>query len=446
MVVSGRWPNSCLNPGEAAVSREKPAHSHRVGSGIVITVGALAALIALLCFGQLVGWDATWRTFGVTPLEPHFFDMHVPIDYAICASRGIDPYIPHACNPANFNLPPIWLWLSHVGITGSDAPWLSVGMIAIAFGVMVALLKGRSATDGLIALIAILSPSVLMGVERANADLLIFALVGAAALIYNEHKLDRTSGTIALLSLGIVLKLFPMFSVALAARFNRRTLAFAIAIGVFSLAYIGVIFKYIFLIRSNVPTTFMLSYGYKSVFLGIDQLRTEAGFSPFGFADTWVPISVAMLVIMLAAAAALACFRRGRIACVVPNTVAGTAFLFGSGIYCGTYLLGTNFIYRLTFLLLCLPQLQEWVSQKAVDRGRAGAVETTLLIAVLCVLWLNGHSNGHTTFLLVPQLVNWLLFFGLAGSLMSNFLNSGFECLRSADAVPVPFQSIENLR
>jgi hypothetical protein len=426
------------------VSPKSIPYSSRVGSGIVITLGTLIALIVLLCFGQMVGWNPTWRTVGVTPLEPHFFDMHVPIDYATCAAKGIDPYIPHACNPANFNLPPIWLWLSFLGISGSDAPWLSVGTIAIAFGVMVALLKGRSVADGLIALIAILSPSVLMGVERANADLLIFALVGSATLIYDQQKLHRTGGAIGILSLGIVLKLFPMFSGALASRFNRRTLAFAIAIGVFSLAYIGVIFKYILLIRSNVPTTFMLSYGYKTLFLGVDHLRTEAGFSPFGLADTWVPIFVGILVLIFAAAAALVCFRQRRIACVVPQTVAGTAFLFGSGIYCGTYLLGTNFIYRLMFLLLCLPQLQEWVSQKAEDKGRIRTVETTLLIIILSVLWLNGNSNGHTTFLLVPQLVNWLLFFGLAAVLMSNFLNSAFGYLRSADAPPVPSQSIEN--
>lgn len=61
-------------------------------------LGALIALIVLLCCGQMVGWNPTWRTFGVTPLEPHFFDMHVPIDYAMCASKGIDPYAPRACN------------------------------------------------------------------------------------------------------------------------------------------------------------------------------------------------------------------------------------------------------------------------------------------------------------------------------------------------------------
>ena len=117
--------------------------------------------------------------------------MHVITDYAACASKGVDPYIPHSCNPANFNVPPIWLWLGFFGINGSDATWLSVAMIATAFGVMLALLKGRSISDGVLALVAILSPSVMMGVERGNFDLLILALVGGAALIYDEKRIGR---------------------------------------------------------------------------------------------------------------------------------------------------------------------------------------------------------------------------------------------------------------
>ena len=61
-------------------------HFARIGSGTVIVLGALIFLIILLCGEQLVGWDPTWRAFGVTPLQPHFFDMHVPLDYATCAA------------------------------------------------------------------------------------------------------------------------------------------------------------------------------------------------------------------------------------------------------------------------------------------------------------------------------------------------------------------------
>ena len=397
--------------------------SIRVGSGMVIALGVLITLIVLLCLGQFVGWDPTWRSLGVTPLQPPFFDMHVVTDYAACAAKGFDAYIPHSCNPANFNIPPIWLWLGFFGIDGSHSTWLSVGIITAALGVMVALLKGRSAADGALALAAILSPAVMMGVERGNLDLLILALVGAAALTYEEQRIARMSLTGALIGLAIALKLFPMFCVAAAARrFNWRTFMFAGVIAMLSLAYLATISKYIPLIRHNVPTTFILSYGYKAPFLGLDHLRTEAGLSTIALADTWVPITVAILTLILAAATALIKFYYGQVFCTSTNNVAGTAFLFGSGIYCGTFLLGTNFIYRLMFLLLCLPQLQDWQRGKSDDKERK--IEGGLLATVLSALWLNGNSNGHSTFLLVPQLIDWLPFFGLAVVLMSHFLNA----------------------
>ena len=192
-----------------------------------------------------------------------------------------------------------------------------------------------------------------------------------------------------------------------------------------SMVYLVAISNYILLIRRNVPTTFILSYGYKAPFLGLDHLRTEAGLNVIALADTWLPIVVAVLTLILAAATALINFRRRRFFCMVSSSAASTAFLFGSGIYCGTFLLGTNYIYRLMFLLLCVPQLLDWKRGKSDDKGRK--IERSLFATLLSVLWLNGNANGHTTFLLVPQLVDWLLFFGLAAVLMSNFLNSAIS-------------------
>ena len=404
-------------------------HLPLIGSGTVIAVGALITVILLLCLGQTVGWDPTWRSLGVTPLQPHFFDMHVITDYAACAAKGFDAYIPQSCNQDNFNIPPIWLYLGYFGINGSHSTWLSTAIIAAALGVMIALFKGRSAIDGAVALAAILSPSVMMGVERGNLDLLILALVGTAALIYQEQRIGRTLWSAAIISLATVLKLFPLFCVAASARFSRRTLLFVAFIAVFSLIYLADISHYVVLIRRNVPTTFILSYGYKAVFLGLDHLRAEAGLNAIALADTWIPIALAILILILAAATALINFQYGRFFCVVLNSVAGTAFLFGSGIYCGTFLLGTNFIYRLMFLLLCVPQLQDWPAVKTDDRERK--IQAGLFATIFATLWLNGDANGHSTFLFVPQLVDWLLFFGLAAVLMSNFLKTFYRKCQS---------------
>jgi hypothetical protein len=396
----------------------------RPGSGTVVTAGILATLAALLGSCYAIGWDATWRSFDVTPLHPHFFDMHVPLDYAACAARGLDPYIPHSCNVANFNLPPVWLWLGLLGLDGSASDYFAVAIIACAAALVIALFKGRSRGQGIIALIAILSPSVMMGVERANPDLLIFALVGAAALLYHDRRKVGRFSAAALISAGFVLKLFPMFTVALAARFNRRTFLFAIIIAILGMIYLIWIFKYLLLIRANVPTTFILSYGYKTPFLGWDHLRTEAGLAPVGLADGWLPIWACIVTLVAATGAAFLSLWRGPRLSMISDSGAGTAFLFGSGIYCGTFLLGTNFIYRLMFLLLCIPQLQDWIGEEHQANKQALPIERGLLAIILAVLWLNGNANGHTTFLWAPQLFDWFLFFALAAVLIANFLRS----------------------
>src|SRR5579864_6399811 len=109
-----------------------PAGPAKFGSGTVVAVGTLVASVSLLALGRLVGWDPTWRAFGVTPLQPPFFDMHVINDYAACAAKGVDPYEPQACNGDNFNIPRIWLWFGLIGIDGSDSVWISVSLIASA--------------------------------------------------------------------------------------------------------------------------------------------------------------------------------------------------------------------------------------------------------------------------------------------------------------------------
>ena len=301
------------------------SHLRRIGSGTVVTVGLVSLGVALLALGRVVGCDPTWRTFGVTPLQPPFFDMHVINDYAACAWKGVDAYAPHACNVANFNIPPTWLWVGFLGVDGSDSSWLSAVVIAAAVTVMVLLLQGRSWYHGMIALGAVISPSVMMGVERGNRDLLMLALVGSAALIYEERTVGHACGAIAFLGLGVVLKLFPMFCVSLAARFSRQTFLFACVTATLSLIYLDLAMEYVFLIRRNVPTTFILSYGYKTIFLGVDHIRSEAGLGPIGLADKWVPASTAALVLMCAAIAAVNSFRNRRKFCSVDISAAGTA-------------------------------------------------------------------------------------------------------------------------
>jgi hypothetical protein len=76
------------------------------------------------------------------------------------------------------------------------------------------------------------------------------------------------------------------------------------------------------------------------------------------------------------------------------------------------------------FLLLCVPQLQDWQIRRCEGDKAVGIAELGLFGTVLGVLWLNGNANGHSIFLLLPQLLDWFLFFFMAAVLMLNLLRT----------------------
>jgi hypothetical protein len=388
--------------------------SHR-GSGTVITLAVAAAAIAIVALNAFAGWNATWRSFGVVPLEPHFFDMRAVTDHAACAAKGFDAYTITPCaSILPFNYPPIWLWVGKFGIDENDAAWLSLSMAGGAFLVLLLLLRGRSAADGLVSSLALLSPPVAMAVERGNIDLFILALVGFAALTFSESRPLRYLSSAALVTIAVFLKLYPVFCIALAARTSRRTVILCGAIVFVSALYFLAISQYLPLIRQNTLVTYVVSYGYKVLFVGLEHLRSQGGRDPIRLADTWAPLVA--LVVALGVAALLAMKRSLRQDLLFPisRNAAGNAFLFGSGIYIGTFMLGSNFMYRIAFLLLCLPQVQDWTSH-----SRNPAFARALIVAILCALWSSG-SNGLISLMIVSQIIDWGIFFGLSLTILSN--------------------------
>ena len=79
---------------------------------------------------------------------------------------------------------------------------------------------------------------------------------------------------------------------------------------------------------------------------------------------------------------------------------------------------GTNFIYRLMFLLLCFPQLLDW--SQTVAKQRVAPIG--LLALSMLALWTSGNANGITTFVFWPQAMHWIIDSGLITILLLNFL------------------------
>jgi hypothetical protein len=199
----------------------------------------------------------------------------------------------------------------------------------------------------------------MLGIERGNADLLVFAIVVGAVLVFGRGRAGAV-GAFGLLLAAAVLKLFPVFGFAAAARRPRaRIVVPAVAALALFAAYADATRDDIRTIQHVVPQSRDYSYG---VDISGRWLATHLP----GSRHAWDAVLVLAMLIVAVGAGAIARARRPPAATFARETY---AYWVGTGIYIGTFLLARNFDYRLVFLLLTLPQLLAWRPHRSVLTG-----------------------------------------------------------------------------
>ena len=168
-----------------------------------------------------------------------------------------------------------------------------------------------------------------------------------------------------------------------------------------SLAAAVAIFAYLWgqlaAIRSNTPTSCVLSYGIPS----IHECLTRFGWRFGQF--------VVLLTATLAALTLAYAFSRSD-AVEQKQDLAFDLMLVGAAIYVGTFILSSNWDYRLIFLILCIPFLQQrpFPCARAVILAMLPAMNETLL-----TYWFGG------TGLIVAQLAKTVIFAVLGAYLLA---------------------------
>ncbi len=138
----------------------------------------LAGALAVTWLVQSRGWSRGWRTWGVATGEVSWLDLRVVAGAAQTRSEGGDPYVSNPHDPMGrpFNYPSLWLALFPA--TGSVAV-LAGGAAVVAAGVALLATGPTTGLAGGVIGLLLLSPALVLGVERGNTDLIVFALVGA---------------------------------------------------------------------------------------------------------------------------------------------------------------------------------------------------------------------------------------------------------------------------
>ena len=287
----------------------------------------------------------------------------------------------------NSTIPPVWLYLSNVlQFDGSHV--VPVGLTLVFLFALTAsfLFKVKTVKRGLFFLAFFFSPPVLLLLERGNSDSVLFMLVAFITVylpkIRNLDPLVRLSISAAIIVIASVLKLYPLVLVPLLILEPvslRKRIAVIICTSLLILGYLIYSFDVITLITHNTPQPLIMAYG-KNVLL-----------EKF-FPDAWIPfVSNGLIVLVIIAVILLYGKGKGIISELYSSgtSISETVppFIAGALIFAGTFVIGNNYMYRLSFLLLTIPYFLE---QLAIQQATRVNSENILLAASLLLMVVYG--------------------------------------------------------
>lgn len=397
-------------------------------------LAVLAAVGVFLVPLRLRGFDGAFQVWNVPGYGVPFLDWALITGSAQSLAQGFDPAIQNPGDPVGrlFNYPRIWYALLRMPMTRAlDVP---IGICIVVIFLLAVMIYPRRATwltESLLFL-ALISPAVMLGYDRANVDLLVFALMVAGLLLVDRHAL----GALAALLVAILFKIFPVLGAAFLLDSQRKGgLKLVAAAVAFTALYFAFTLRDMVRIFQITQKGFQEAYGV-AVLPGFLQrlaqdpdLRRGPALFRALVTDTnavllrapYLPYVVAIFFLFLLGYLGL----RGRLPVPDADPRNLRAFWMGAGVYIGTFLLGNNFDYRLIFLLLTLPQLADWASRRQPPRRWLSILALVLLFEALCELLIKEVLSGLFAFgPYYANIMNEVAHWGLYAMLIFLFASS----------------------
>ena len=318
-------------------------------------------LVPLLIFALAFSsdWVSVWGALGLPAETLQFFDLRVITGGLVTLQQGGDPFVASPADPWHrigggqgvFNYPRIWLHLfSLLGVSNKN-----ISIVGIVFCVIYLvcisslIIRSKHNVDALIVLIASLSLASLFAMERGNTDLLIFSIVflGCVATAKSLKSVAFFSATL--------LKIYPVAAIIVDA--IRRPMKEKI-VPILLLTLVGVIFFWqrrdLHAIRYATPISRTMSYGVLSLKAQADYDIRKLGYSS-SHADLagWAVAAGCWLAGALTVG--IAWVTQWKLDKPVLYSQFGEMFSIFGGIYIFSFIIGSNWNYRLIFLLPTLP-------------------------------------------------------------------------------------------
>lgn len=303
----------------------------------IIPATLILGYISIFASCFFFGWEKTWKFLLIPTMSPPFADMRTVQGSLYSVSMGLDPQIVNPGDPWGrvMNYPSIWISVADYLNFQSEFNYLTFVSFQIALFLLCLSMLARANPSTTMLLLSF-SASTLLCVERGNNDLLVFSLV-FLALRY------KGIAAVLLISLATLMKIYPVF--ALPAFVRQRKVFIPMLIG--CLSCLVLLLAELVKIRNGTPVSYGLSYGSRSISNALEQeIRIDL---------PAIAISICLIIVAL-----LVChFRVFHSLLKFKNLERSDEELFiaGGSVYVFTFLIGSNFDYRLIFLLLCVPMV-----------------------------------------------------------------------------------------
>src|ERR1043166_5520569 len=145
-----------------------------------VAVGMVAVFLSVICIlASRMDSVRVWGWVGVEHLRPSFFDTRVITTGLETYRMGRDPLVANRLDPWRrpMNYPRVWLTMAHFGIGEKHTAILGIVIVCTFFTAMLLMMGRITVIEGAIYGALLCLPAVMLGIERGNIDLFIFAVL-----------------------------------------------------------------------------------------------------------------------------------------------------------------------------------------------------------------------------------------------------------------------------
>lgn len=311
-------------------------------------------ILIILSIGASIlknGWSKTWSMLFVPTRSPIFADMRTVQGSFLSEELGFNPQVKNPGDPwyRSMNYPKIWIWIAKLIQLNNETNYV-IFICAYILAYLICCFFIIRISPSLYVLLAVFSGASLLAVERGNNDLLAFVIL-FIGIYFSQNNFRAIS-----ILLATILKIYPFLLVLIFVKKTKKFITLVLMIAVYFVFTAGEL-KIIMAGNTALtdPASPIATYGLATTFQNITQLIHAIIQLPESTYIILIYIYVFILIIF--SLIPIIVINRKKIIVHNRSIVITDLFVAGAIIFSGTFILTSNWDYRLIFLLFCVPYL-----------------------------------------------------------------------------------------